>query len=341
MSRTYIRPLVQAGPHRPDDAQTLAGGRLWFTEVLELSRGAAPVRRAASGLDEASLRRLTAGRGRLAGLDMSQCNVMGILNVTPDSFSDGGLHAAPAQASRAGRRMVADGAHILDIGGESTRPGAEPVPVEAEIARIEPVMRAVRHGTPVAMSIDTRKRAVAEVALAAGAGLINDVSGFTHDPELAVLAAERSVPVCLMHARGDPQTMQNDPRYDDVLLDVYDFLEAQVAHLESLGLPRCQVLVDPGIGFGKTVAHNLALLEGLALFHSLGCPILLGASRKGFIGRIGETRDPTDRLGGSVAVALSAAARGAQVVRVHDVKETAQALKLWRAVEDGGERDGA
>lgn len=331
----YVRPIVRSGPGRTPDALPLAGGALWFDTALILSRNAGPRRIAARDLDAGTQLRLCAPRGHPAGLDLTRCNVMGILNVTPDSFSDGGKHSAPSLAFAAGRQMARDGADILDVGGESTRPGAEPVPVEAEIARIEPVIRALRHKLDIAISVDTRKHAVGEAALIAGASLINDVSGFTYDPPLADLAVSSHVPVCVMHAQGDPQTMQNDPRYDNVLLDVYDFLDSQVAHLERLGLPRCQIFVDPGIGFGKTVAHNIALLEGLALFHGLGCPVLLGASRKGFIGRISGTKDPTQRLGGSVSVALSAAARGAQIVRVHDVAETVQALRLWSAIQEG------
>ncbi len=340
MSAAYFQPLVQSGRHRPDAAVPLAGGALWFADVVVHERGRAAARIPAADLPPDVAARLTAPRPSLAGMDMGRTNVMGILNVTPDSFSDGGKHTGSTRATLAGRQMIEAGADILDIGGESTRPGAEPVPVEAEIARTEPVIRALRHATDVAISIDTRKTDVAEAAVNAGAGLINDVSGFTFDPALGPFAAARGLPVCVMHAQGDPQTMQNDPRYDNVLLDIYDFLEAQVSYLEGMGVPRGAILVDPGIGFGKTIAHNLALLDGLALFHGLGCPVLLGASRKGFIGKIGRNPDPADRLGGSVAVALGAAARGAQLVRVHDVKDTVQALRLWRAI-DVGATDGA
>ncbi|MGR3502802.1 dihydropteroate synthase [Pseudaestuariivita sp.] len=335
----YVRPLVQSGPHRPPEALTLAGGRQWFTEALVLSRTEPPRRIAAENIPQPQRARLTTARVPIMGLDMSRPNVMGILNVTPDSFSDGGLHSAPARAAAAAVKMATEGADLLDIGGESTRPGAAPVPFEAEIARIEPVLRALRHRSDIPVSIDTRKASVAEVATTLGAGMINDVSGFTFDAALAPLAVARGVQVCVMHAQGDPQTMQENPRYDDVLLDVYDFLEVQIAYLEGLGLTRGDIVVDPGIGFGKTQAHNLALLEGLALFHALGCCVLVGASRKGFIGRISGTPEASQRLGGSVAVALAAAAQGAQLLRVHDVKDTAQALKLWQAVTMGAEGD--
>jgi dihydropteroate synthase len=261
--------------------------------------------------------------------------LMGILNVTPDSFSDGGQHAVPTMALRHARDMVLAGADIIDVGGESTRPGAKPVPPSAEIARVEPVVRALKHDILVPVSIDTRKSAVAEAAVAAGARLVNDVSGFTYDKMLARLCVDRQIPVCIMHARGDPQTMQDDPHYDDVLLDVFDFLEAQVHMLEAAGIPRARMIVDPGIGFGKRIHHNLALLQGVALFHGLGCAVLVGASRKGFIGKISGAHPAAARMPGSVAVALLAAAQGVQILRVHDVAETAQALALGRAILTG------
>ena len=272
---------------------------------------------------------------RFSGLAMDRPRIMGILNVTPDSFSDGGDHNHPAQALAQAKRMVEGGADIVDIGGESTRPGAITVPEEVEIARTAPVIAALRESMDVPVSIDTRKHAVARAAHAAGADIVNDVSGFTYDKALAPFCAENGLPVCIMHALGDPQTMQDNPRYDDVLLDVYDFLAAQVAMLAGLGIARERIVVDPGIGFGKTIDHNLTLLNGIALFHGLGCPILLGASRKCFIGKLGNAPEARDRAPGSVAVALAAVAQGVQILRVHDVVETRQALTLWRAVERG------
>ena len=230
--------------------------------------------------------------------------------------------------------MVADGASLLDIGGESTRPGAAEVPVADEIARTEPVIAALR-GAGVPLSIDTRKAAVAQAALAAGAGIVNDVSALTFDAGLAAVVAAAEVPLVLMHARGTPATMQNDPVYDDVLLDVYDWLEGRIAAAEAAGIARGRIVVDPGIGFGKTAAHNLALIRGLALFHGLGCPVLLGASRKRFIGTISGEDRADRRVAGSLAVALAGAAQGAQLLRVHDVAETRGALALWRAIELG------
>ncbi|MCR8550695.1 dihydropteroate synthase [Salipiger sp. P9] len=334
--RDYFRPLVRSDAPRPDDALPLAGGPLWFTHVARHRRDGPVTRLPASTLPAPERARLTAPRPPLLGLAMDRPQIMGILNVTPDSFSDGGSDRSAAEAALRGRRLIGEGADLLDIGGESTRPGAETVPLGEEIARTEPVIRALA-GVPI--SIDTRKAPVARAAIRAGAALINDVSGLTYDPALADYCIDHSLPVCIMHSQGGPETMQDDPRYDDVLLDVYDFLETQIGMLEARGLKRDKIVIDPGIGFGKTQAHNLALLNGLSLFHGLGCPILLGVSRKGFIGRIGQAPDPKDRAPGSIAVALAGIAQGVQIVRVHDVAATRQALALWQAVGQGGRDD--
>lgn len=259
--------------------------------------------------------------------------VMGIINVTPDSFSDGGTLRNQDETLRRVRAMVDAGADILDVGGESTRPGAAEVPVADEIARTIPVIAALRAaGITTPVSIDTRKARVAEAALAAGAQIINDVSALTWDPDLARLAAEARVPVCLMHAQGTPQTMQADPRYDDVLAEVYGFLARRMDVAVAAGIDPARLIVDPGIGFGKTLTHNLTLLQGLSRFHGLGAPILLGASRKRFIGTLSGVENAADRMPGSLAVALMAAGQGAQILRVHDVGATVQALALWRAL---------
>lgn len=331
----YYRPLVQHGRARPDGAHSLAGGALWFTHAEALGREA-PARIVTAGdIPAAALARLSRARAPLAGLDLVQPQIMGILNVTPDSFSDGGRHDAPDKAVTAALDMVAAGAAIIDIGGESTRPGATPVAHDLEIARTEPVIAALRHHCDTPLSIDTRKAVVAQAALAAGASLVNDVSGFTHDPALAPLCADAGVPVCVMHAQGDPANMQDAPRYDNVALDVYDFLETQIAALECAGIARDRIIVDPGLGFGKMQAHNLALLRDIAVFHGLGCAILLGASRKGFVGAIGKTARADARAPGSIAVGLAALAQGVQILRVHDVGETTQAIRLWQAARNG------
>ena len=330
---TYYRPLVQHGEARPEGAVPLAGGSaLWFSEVELLSRDGPPRLMPAGLIPEEVRHRLSFRRAAICGLDMTQPQIMGILNVTPDSFSDGGRHAEVKAASAAALRMVEEGATIIDVGGESTRPGADFIPEEEEIARTVPAIEAIRASSSVAISIDTRKAPVAVEALEAGAGLINDVSGFTFDAALAPVAAQAGVPVCVMHAQGDPETMQDDPRYGDVLLEVFDFLETRIAALEAAGIPRARILADPGIGFGKSQAHNLTLLQNLSLFHGLGCPILLGVSRKAFIGRIGGEPQAARRAPGSIAVGLAALAQGVQILRVHDVPETVQALRLWQAV---------
>ena len=251
---------------------------------------------------------------------------MGIVNATPDSFSDGGSYDGAGHA----RQLADEGAEILDIGGESTRPGALEVPVVEEIARVAPVIAAA-HGL-AAISVDTRKAAVARAALAAGAGMVNDVSGLDFDPALAGVVADAGVAICLMHAQGIPETMQDNPSYGDVLLDVYDALAERIARAASAGIPRDRIVIDPGIGFGKTQAHNLAILQRISLFHGLGCPVLLGVSRKRFIGSIGDAPKATDRFAGTLAVTLAGVAQGIQIHRVHDVAQTRQGIALWRAV---------
>lgn len=332
----YYRPILLTGPERPMGALPLAGGPLMFDRIEVLARNAAPRIILADQAPADVLERLTATRAPIAGLDMARPNIMGILNVTPDSFTDGGQHNAPDAALRHAQQMQGQGADLIDVGGESTRPGALTVAADDEIARTAPVIAALRAaGMTLPISIDTRKTAVARAAVDAGATLVNDVSGFTFDDTLASFCAAHDLPVCVMHAQGDPQTMQQNPRYDDVLLDVYDFLEARIATLESAGIPRARIITDPGIGFGKTQSHNLTLLARLSLFHGLGCPILLGASRKKFVATLGHAPDPRDRVYGSVAVALAGAAQGVQILRVHDVFATRSALTLWQAATKG------
>ena len=256
--------------------------------------------------------------------------VMGIVNVTPDSFSGDGLAADQRAAIAHGEALLEAGADILDIGGESTRPGAEPVPAEEEMRRILPVVRALAPLAPV--SVDTRNAATMAAALEAGARVVNDVSALRHDPLAAGVVARAGAAVVLMHMLGlDPRTMQADPRYADVALEVAGFLRERVEAAEAAGIPRGCIAVDPGIGFGKTLAHNLALLDRLPLLAGLGCPILVGASRKGFIGRLSGQAEAGRRAAGSIGAAIAAAARGAAILRVHDVAETVQALRVWAA----------
>ncbi|NUH66137.1 dihydropteroate synthase [Sulfitobacter sp. S0837] len=333
--KNYLRPLVQVGPAKPDTALTLAGGWGWFTHVEVLARDAAPRVVAANELDEVALAPFTAARSSIAGLQMDRPRVMGILNATPDSFSDGGLHADAQVAVKAGLAMQVAGVDMIDVGGESTRPGSDTVAPDEEIARVVPVIEGLRAGGAGAISIDTRKAPVTEAAVAAGADLVNDVAALTFDPALAPFCAAQNLPVCVMHAQGDPATMQRDPRYDNVLLDVYDYLAERLTALEAQGIARKNMVVDPGIGFGKTLEHNLALLGRLSLFHGLGVPVLLGASRKRFIGTIGGAEAGSGRAPGSIGVALAALNHGVQFLRVHDVSETIQAIALWRAAMAG------
>ncbi|MBL4807693.1 MAG: dihydropteroate synthase [Rhodobacteraceae bacterium] len=324
----YYRPIVQTDTLRPDNVVTLAGGPLWFDRVEQGARGAAGQIVPIAEVPDDVLARLVNPRQDICGVSMTGPSIMGILNVTPDSFSDGGSHDGVQQAVAAAQKMRDDGADMIDIGGESTRPGAVLVDAGLEVLRTMPVIEALEG----AISIDTRKADVARVAIAAGAGLFNDVTALTFDSDSLAVAAETGVAVCLMHARGAPETMQDNPVYADVLYDVYDYLEGRIQACEAAGISREKIMVDPGIGFGKTIKHNLALLRGISLFHGLGCPILLGASRKGFIGKIGNTPDPKRRFAGSMAVAQQGLNQGVQMLRVHDIAETKQAIALWRAM---------
>jgi dihydropteroate synthase len=256
---------------------------------------------------------------------------MGILNVTPDSFSDGGAYPDDEAAVSAGLRMLADGADIIDVGGESTRPGSEPVAPTQEAGRVTPVVAALA-AQGACVSVDTRHAEVASRALAAGASILNDVSGFS-DPQMARVAAGCDAGLVVMHMLGDPRTMQSDPVYADVVVEVKAFLTRQVEMLERAGVAPERIAVDPGIGFGKTTSHNLELLRRLDELTAIGLPVVVGASRKRFIGEVTGVVEPRDRVAGSVAATLAALRRGAAVVRVHDVAATVQAIALDRAVE--------
>jgi dihydropteroate synthase len=353
-TRFYLRPTAFVdAPFGLDGAVArLAGGMSWFSAVEATGfdggrRGASeliPVAAMDAALPRLGAaaaqawRNLTAARPplrigeRVIRLDQPQ--VMAILNVTPDSFSDGGRFADAVAAAEAGFAMSAAGAALVDVGGESTRPGAKPVWEVDEAARVEPIVRRLA-GSGTAVSIDTRKALVMEAALAAGAGLVNDVSALIFDERAAGLVARAGCPVVLMHHQGTPETMQAAPHYDrPVLFAVYDWLEERIAAAEAAGVARANILVDPGIGFGKTVQHNLQILNGLSLLHGLGCPLVLGASRKRMIGALSGEAPADRRLGGSIALALKGAEQGVQLLRVHDVEETVQALRVWRGLRD-------
>lgn len=343
----YLRPIPDAGA--APSSRPLAGGPLRFDRVETLRRSgerrtlpvdallAAAAQRGETGAPE-RLEAIERPRPPVAGLSLDRTLVMGVLNITPDSFSDGGVHFDAARAVESGLEMVEAGAAILDIGGESTRPGAAPTPPEAERDRVLPVIEGLKAaGCAAPISIDTRRALVARAAFSAGAAILNDVSALTHDPAMPEAAAELSAGpaggwVCLMHSLGDPATMQDDPRYADPLLDIYDALAARMQEALAAGVPADRLIVDPGIGFGKTLEHNLALLRGFSLFHGLGAPLLLGVSRKRFIGTLSGEAEAAKRGPGSIAAGLYGAAQGAQILRVHDVAATAQALRVWSAL---------
>lgn len=348
--RTLIRPtgFVDSPFGHDGKVARLAGGLNWFG-LVELIRvegrrrvgsEIVPVEGLEARLDDAMAAdwsRLTAARAPLQlgqrTVRLEQPQVMGIVNATPDSFFDGGQHGDADGAAEAGARMAADGAAIIDVGGESTRPGASEVWEGDEIERVLPVVQRLS-ASGTATSIDTRKSGVMSAAIAAGAAMVNDVSALLWDPQSADVVARAGVPVVLMHHQGDPQSMQDAPRYEDALIEVYLWLEERIEAAVEAGIAREKILVDPGIGFGKTVAHNLELMNGLALFHALGCPIVLGASRKRMIGALAGEAPADQRLPGSLALALKAVEQGVQIVRVHDVPETVQALKVWRGLRD-------
>lgn len=351
---TYLRPLGFYAARRPPGADErvgglhLAGGWLDFT-ALEIIERRGGMRRPVAGLGEFFERdwgrstlelagifeALRAPRVRLGGLGLDRPRLMGIVNVTPDSFSEVAPFATAQAAIDHALRLEDEGAEILDIGAESTRPESDPVPLDEELRRLMPVLEGLAGKTEPLLSVDTRKAEVMRRAAAAGVDILNDVSALTFDPEALAAVAETGLPIVLMHARGDPKTMQEDPHYDDVLLDVFDYLEARIAACETAGIPRAKIVVDPGLGFGKTCEHNLQLLSGVSLFHGLGVPVLVGASRKRFIGTLTKVAAAHERVAGSIGASLAAAAQGVQILRVHDVAATRQALAVWEAASRG------
>ena len=357
----YIRPLgIYAAPASAEAGEIpqavwgglpLAGGPLAFSAMEVLERSPGGTSRRAIGLSDLFERdwgrntlaasdlieELRAPRARLAGLSLDRPRIMGIVNVTPDSFSDGGRHDSTAAAIAHGVKLAEDGADILDIGGESTRPGSDTVPIDEELRRVLPVIEGLRAKTDKLISIDTRKAEVMRRAADAGADILNDVSALTYDPLALEAAAESGLPVMLMHAQGDPKTMNDNPQYSDVVLDVFDFLEQRIRACVAAGIAKSRIIADPGIGFGKHLHHNVAVLHAMSLYHGLGVPVLLGASRKKLIGQLCNVDDPNARVPGSIAAALHAVGQGVQIVRVHDVAETRQAIAVWEAAQAGSE----
>ncbi len=343
--KRYLRPigiLPGAAARRAVEdgiALPLSGGPLAFTLVEIIVRNGGTITRRIVPVESVKLEAVKYCRpcGPIGGLALDPPLVMGIVNVTPDSFSDGGAYLDTGRAIAHAQSLIAAGARIIDIGGESTRPGAAPADPFDETMRVAPVIARLRRQANAAgtlISVDSRNAETMRVALKAGARMVNDVSALTHDPDALAAVAQADALVVLMHMRGEPATMQRDPRYDDVALDVYDYLEERIATCEAAGIPRERIIADPGIGFGKTTEHNLALLSQLTLFHGLGVPLLVGVSRKGFIGRLSNGESVDARLSGSLAAALTAAGQGAHILRVHDVTETIQAIKVAVALRD-------
>lgn len=335
--------------HAQGLALPLAGGASAFTQVEVIARQASGIASALASLPrlrawaariespareriETLLLQASARRQAWAGLSLDRPLIMGIVNATPDSFYVG-AGSDPQAAIDLGHAMLAAGADLIDIGAESTRPGAAPVSEDEERRRLEPVVRALA-ANDAALSVDTRHARVMEAALDWGARAINDVAALEGDGSIDVVA-RRGAPVVLMHMRGEPQTMQRDPQYALASIDVADYLAERVARCEAAGIPRHNIVVDPGIGFGKTLAHNLEILARLSLFHTLGCGVLIGLSRKSTIGRVGGGAPVEQRLPGSIAGALQALRQGVQILRVHDVAETKQAVAVWQAIAQG------
>ena len=336
---TWIRPVVEVG----DGGTVLAGGWIraqQFDVVTRDEDGQHLITRMSEDaiIDHtddrnkaaAVLENLYKPRADFAGLEMAKPHLMGVINTTPDSFSDGGANLAPATAIASGMAMWQAGASVIDIGGESTRPGAAPITRNQELARVLPPITGLAQRN-IRLSIDTRHAEVMTRACAAGAVIINDIEALRGDGALDAAAAS-GAPVIIMHMQGQPETMQDEPHYEFAPVDIYQFLEERIDAAVAAGIAKSHIAVDPGFGFGKTVAHNLQILSWLSLFHGLGVPILFGASRKSTIAKLSKDEPPDQRLAGSLTLAMAAYRQGAQLLRVHDVGETAQALAVEQAL---------
>jgi dihydropteroate synthase len=356
-ARLYLRPtgFVDGRYLDLERVQRLCGGSCFFSQLHVMARSTSqparqPVAGTFIGVHEADIflaslpppvqaqadaqwAALCRDTPTLLGTRLDRPRLLGILNLTPDSFFDGGQCTTPEKALAAAHAMMAQGAWMIDVGAESTRPKAALVPAEQEWARLEPVLKLLT-ANALPLSLDTRKAVIMQRGLEAGVKMINDVSALSYEAESIDVVAQTNAPVVLMHARGDPATMQDNPHYADVLLDVYDVLADHVARCVRAGIAKTRLIVDPGIGFGKNLRHNLRLLNGLSLFHTLGCPLLLGASRKRFIGALSREEAAEARLAGSIAALLQGASQGVQLLRVHDVGESAQALSVWQGLRD-------
>ena len=356
MTKIYLRPtgFVESPQRYEGESLRLAGTMLWFSQIEYITRDIISTQRQVLPVGQWDafvaalpqsvrercallLDRITSPRAALQlgtrMIRLDQPHVMAVINATPDSFSDGGKNVDPEIAAEAAIAMLSAGASIIDIGGESTRPGAPLVWEGDELNRVAPLIRRLAE-TGAAISIDTRKALVMGGALQAGAMMINDISALLYDDRAVEVARKSKVPVVLMHAPSQSSNPHKDGNYDDVVYDVFDWLEQRVSEVEAAGLARETILVDPGIGFGKTLSDNLAIINNLAIFHGLGCALLFGASRKRLIGALSNEVGATDRLGGSIFLAMKAVEQGAHIVRVHDAAETVQAMHVWRGLRD-------
>ena len=332
---SYFRPIVRTGSPRSKNSIFLAETNYWISEAEEIKFGKKTKLVSINDVPDWWKKRWLRKRSNILGMEFGFPKLMGVLNVTPDSFSDGGNHIKLDAALNQAKLMEENGVDIIDIGGESTRPGALTIPISEEIKRIEPVITGISARSKIPISVDTRKSKVASAARKAGASMVNDVSGFTFDPNLLAYCSKYKLPVCVMHMKGSPENMQNNPKYENIVIEVFDFLENQIGTLVQAGISRDQIIADVGIGFGKNIGHNLALIKNISLFHGLGVPLLLGVSRKSIISNVAKVEKPSDRVHGSISLALSALGQGVQVFRVHDVAETRQAFDIWMAVNFG------
>lgn len=354
--KTYLRPtgFVESPQRHDGESLRLAGTMIWFSQIEYIQRDATSTQRrlvSVSGWDAFTaslsdtdrercallLENIAAPRAALQmgarTIRLDQPHVMGIINATPDSFSDGGKIFDADVAADAAFKMSSAGAAIIDVGGESTRPGAALIWEGEELGRVEPLIRKLA-GAGTAISIDTRKASVMEGAIKAGATMINDISALLYDDRALEVAQASNVPVVLMHAPSQSSDPHKDGVYDDVVCDVFDWLEQRVLVVEAAGISRDRILVDPGIGFGKSLSENLSIINNLSMYHALGCTILFGASRKRLIGALSNEAAADERLGGSIFLAMKAVEQGAQIVRVHDAAETVQAIQVWRGLRD-------
>ena len=329
----YFFPEINYGPCGFEKFHTIYGGTTIFNSFRVIQRNKKPRVISSSEVKEEFLNRFISKPISRLGLSFDAPVIMGILNVTPDSFFDGEKFFTEKQFVEKGLNLLKIGCTILDIGGESTRPGAKEVPSTIEIERITGVIKTIKTSVPSAIiSVDTRKSLVAEKALEAGASIVNDISAGSFDKEMFEVVAKHGAGICLMHSQGLPENMQNKPHYDQILLDLYDYFEEKIAEAQSKGIPREKIVIDPGLGFGKKLHHNLEIINKISLFLGLGLPVMVGLSRKSFIGEIIGEKEPSERLVGSVVAMLKTLSQGVNIVRVHDVKEATDAIKVWNTL---------